>query len=78
MTVIQAYYRPDKEVFIKPTTTKLVIEGLGLGLNYDPTPSWDFYQAYREQITAMKKQVNSSLSPNNPAFCGFLMMSLGD
>jgi hypothetical protein len=36
MTVMQAYFRPDKEVFIKPTTTKDIINSLDLDLNYKP------------------------------------------
>ncbi len=78
MTVIPAYYRPQKEVFIKPTTAKLIIEKLGLNLKYNATPSWGFYKGYRKAINELKKEVDKSLSPNNPAFCGFLMMSLGD
>ena len=75
-TVIQAYYRPNKEVFVKPTTTKLVIEKIGLDLKYNATPSWDFYRQYRKSINEMKSKVSKNLAPNNPAFCGFLMMSL--
>ena len=75
-TVIQSYYRPNKEVFVKPTTAKLVIEKVGLDLKYDATPSWDFYRQYRKSINEMKGKVSKSLAPNNPAFCGFLMMSL--
>ncbi len=78
MTVIPAYYRPQKEVFIKPTTAKLIINKLGLDLEYKPTPSWEFYKGYRKAVNEMKGKVDKSLAPNNPAFCGFLMMSLGD
>ena len=78
ITVFQTYYRPKKEVFIKPSTTKLVIEKLELDLKYSPTPSWDFYRKYRKSIKEMKAQLSSDLAPSNPAFCGFLMMSLGD
>ena len=78
MTVIPAYYRPQKEIFIKPTTAKLIINKLGLELEYKPTPSWEFYKEYRTAINELKKNADKSLAPNNPAFCGFLMMSLGD
>lgn len=74
MTVIQNYYRPDTEVFIKPTTTKNIINNLELDLIYKPTPNWEFYEAYRDIINTMKKKVAKSLSPSNAAFCGFLMM----
>lgn len=78
MTVIQAYYRPDEEVFIKPTTTKTIIDNLELDLTYKPTPSWEFYEAYRDVVNQMKKKVVKSLSPGNAAFCGFLMMALDE
>lgn len=77
VTVIPNYYRPDDEVFIKPTTAKGVIEHFELqGLFYSPQPSWDFYKAYREAILKMKSLVDPSLVPSNAAFGGFLMMSL--
>ncbi len=77
-TIIQTYYNPNKEVFIKPTTAKLVIEKFGLELTYHPTPTWDFYKKYRKSILEMKKQVNPNIAPNTPAFGGFLMMTLPD
>jgi hypothetical protein len=75
-TVFPSYYRPQKEVFIKPTTAKLIIEKLELDLRYHPTPTWDFYRDFRKCINELKTSVDNSLSPNNPAFCGFLMTSL--
>ena len=77
MTVCQAYYRPEVEVFIKPTTTKGIIETLELkNLQYRPTPTWDFYERYRAAINEMKTKVDPSLSPYNIAFTGFLMRSI--
>lgn len=77
LTVIPNYFRPDEEVFIKPTTAKGVISHFELeGLVYRPQPSWEFYTAYREAILEMRAKVDPSLAPNNAAFCGFLMMSL--
>jgi hypothetical protein len=77
MTIFQTYYRPDLEVFIKPTTTKWVIETFELdGLHYNPTPAWDFYREYRAIINDMKSRVDPFLSPSNAAFTGFLMMSM--
>lgn len=76
LTICLFYYRPEKEVFVKPTTTKNAIRQFDLeGLVYKPRPSWEFYQAYRTAITEMKSKVNPSLSPNNAAFTGFLMMA---
>ena len=77
MTICQTYYRPDVEVFVKPTTTKWAIEYLDLApLRYHPTPTWAFYSAYRTMINEMKTLVDASLSPANAAFTGFLMMSM--
>lgn len=76
MTVCLFYLRPQREVFVKPTTTKDVIRRFELdGLTYRPRPSWTFYEGYREAIGEMKAAVNPSLSPNNAAFTGFLMMT---
>ena len=76
MTVLQSYYRPQKDVFVKPNTTKLIIEKLDLDVTYSPKPSWDFYRQYRQAIKTMKASVSKDLQPNNAAFCGFLMISL--
>jgi hypothetical protein len=77
MTVFQIYYRPRSEVFIKPTTTRWVIQQFELNdLHYNPAPSWSFYQAYRSVINDMKSRVDPSLSPSNLAFTGFLMLSM--
>lgn len=75
-TVCPFYYRPNTEVFVKPTTTKNIIRRFELeGLVYNPRPDWDFYAAYRDAIHAMKAMVDPALAPNNAAFTGFLMMS---
>ena len=77
LTILPVYFHPQHEVFVKPTTAKGVIEYFELSdLNYRPQPSWEFYEAYRRQILDMKSRVSPSLSPNNAAFTGFLMMSL--
>lgn len=76
LTICLFQYRPEREVFVKPTTTKNVIHQFELeGLVYSPRPSWAFYAAYRDAIDTMKAHVSPSLSPNNAAFTGFLMMS---
>ena len=77
VTIIPAYYSPQHEVFVKPTTAKGVIKHFELeGVEYKPLPSWEFYERYRDLILEMRSQVDPSLAPNNAAFCGFLMMSL--
>jgi hypothetical protein len=75
ITVIPAYYSPKKDVFIKPTTTKGVINYFELeDLIYKPLPSYDFYNRYRDEINNMKEKVSEQLSTSNAAFSGFLMM----
>lgn len=77
LTICQAYYRPEVEVFVKPTTAKGIIEIFELkNLRYNPTPTWDFYNDYRAVINEMKSKVDASLSPYNVAFTGFLMRSM--
>jgi hypothetical protein len=77
MTVCQTYFHPQRDVFVKPTTVKGVIQSFELkDLHYNPNPSWDFYQAYRAVFHEMKSRVDKSLSPTNPAFSGFLLMSV--
>lgn len=77
MTVCQTYFHPQRDVFIKPTTVKGVIQYFELAdLHYKPTPSWAFFEAYRSAFHKMKSKVDPSLSPTNPAFSGFLWMSV--
>ncbi|MEM7097225.1 MAG: hypothetical protein AAF541_03125 [Pseudomonadota bacterium] len=78
MTICSMYLRPTEDVFVKPTVTKGVIKQFELeGLVYNPRPSWDFYKDYRDAIDEMKSLVDPSLSPNNAAFTGFLMLTTG-
>lgn len=73
-----AYFQPDYQVFVKPTTAKGIIKYFEIeGLIYKPTPSYAIYKSYRDLINSMKEKVDKSLSPGNPAFSGFLMMSMG-
>ncbi|MCI0609394.1 MAG: hypothetical protein L0Z71_10075 [Anaerolineae bacterium] len=77
MTICQTYFRPEFDVYIKPTTAKGVIEYFELkNLQYKPTPSWPFYDEYHSVINEMKSKVDASLSPSNAAFSGFLMISM--
>ncbi len=76
LTVIPNYYRPNDEVFVKPTTVKGVIRHFELkGLEYSPKPSWDFYRRFRDAVLDMKPKVDPLLAPSNAAFLGFLMMA---
>jgi hypothetical protein len=77
MTVCQTYFHPQRDVFVKPTTVKGVIAYFELKhLEYRPTPSWTFYDAYRSIFYEMKSKVHPSLSPTNAAFSGFLWMTI--
>jgi len=77
ISICPAYFRPQEEVFVKPTTAKKAIAHFELqNLHYRPQPSWDFYEEFRTVINAMKQEVDPSLSPNSAAFTGFLMMSM--
>lgn len=77
MTIFSIYFKPDYDIFVKPTVTKAVIDYFDLKtLQYKPTPSWEFYTEYRDIINDMKTKVDDSFSVNNAAFTGFLMMSI--
>ena len=77
ISICPLYFEPQREVFVKPTTVKKIIEILELEkLQYSPLPTWEFYSVFRDTINEMKTKVDKSLSPNNAAFTGFLMMSL--
>lgn len=76
VSIIPAYYSPDTEVFVKPTTAKGVLKYFDLeNPVYKPSPTWEFYKAYRQLINVAKTKVRKSLSPSNAAFSGFLMMT---
>ena len=77
ISVVPFYFSPRREAFVKPTTTKAILAQLQIeNLHYNATPSWDFYKGFRKLIADIRKEVDPSLSPNNAALTGFLMMSL--
>lgn len=77
MTVFRCYYYPENDLLYKPTTVKNVINKYELeGLIYKARPSYDFFVKYRDTINKMKNNVNSSLSPTNATFSGFLMLTM--
>jgi hypothetical protein len=79
ITNCPTYFRPQVDIFIKPTTVKGVIEYFELkDLHYKPTPAWAFYEAYRSAFNEMKSRVSPVLAPTNAAFSGFLMMSMAE
>ena len=77
ITVFRCYYYPDYDLLYKPTTVKNIIKKYELeGLVYKSTPSYEFFVGYRDAINKMKEEVDPSLSPDNPSFSGFLMMTM--
>lgn len=79
ITICLFYFRPTEEVFIKPTTTKDILEYLEIKeLHYQPKPTYQFYKDYRDLINQMKLEVDKSLSPGNAEFCGFLMLTMSN
>ena len=76
MTITMVYFNSKTDVFVKPTTAKGIINMLELDLVYKPRPYWEFYVGYRRAINDIKAMIEPSLSPNNAAVTGFLMMSL--
>lgn len=76
VTVFGAYFNPEVEVFIKPTTTKGVLEYFEISdITYNPKPTWEFYQKYRTYINELKDKADKRLYTSNAAFLGFLMMT---
>ncbi|WDR07220.1 hypothetical protein PSQ90_07285 [Devosia rhodophyticola] len=73
VTVVPAYYAQQTEVFVKPSTAKLIVNRLELGLAYHPTPSWEFYAAFRQALLAMRAIASDTNAPSNAAFSGILM-----
>jgi hypothetical protein len=76
MTICPTYFHPQRDVLVKPSTVKGIIQYFELNdLHYKPTPSWEFYDAYRTIIHEMKSKVDQSLAPTNAAFSWFLLLS---
>lgn len=78
ITVFRSYYYPQTDIFVKPTTAKKIIKYLELeDIVYSPKASFEFYDRYRYLFNILKGSVtNDSIKPNNPAFSGFLRMTI--
>jgi hypothetical protein len=77
LTVWGVYFRPNEEIFVKPTATKNIIKFLEIEeVIYKPTPTYEFYNKYRKIVNDIKNEVDSSFSTYNVAFTGFLMMGI--
>lgn len=76
VTVYGAYFDPEVEVFVKPTTTKNMLKHFEINdIVYKPRPSWEFYSKYRDYINELKDKADDRLYTSNAAFLGFLMMT---
>ncbi|WP_428738780.1 hypothetical protein [Sulfurimonas sp.] len=74
VSLIPYYFYREKEFFIKPTTTKNIINYFEVpDLVYKPKPSYEFYKEYKKVLQKMKKEVKINTN-DNAAFTGFLMI----
>lgn len=77
ITVLLTYFEPKKNVFVKPTTVKHIIQYLELeGLTYTSKVNYEFYHQYRQAFLDLTSRVNPGLSVSNGHFSGFLMMTM--
>ncbi|MGL4382375.1 MAG: hypothetical protein ACRCTA_01510 [Bacilli bacterium] len=56
ITFFLAYFNEDREVFIKPTTTKKLANVLGYDIKYQAYPNYQTYTLVKEMILDYKKQ----------------------
>lgn len=79
LTVVKAYYNPQVDIFIKPTTVKKILKYFDvIHIKYSSKPTYDFYKSYRDYINDLKSKASEGVKPNNPAFSGFLMITIED
>ncbi|WP_320033816.1 hypothetical protein [Halarcobacter sp.] len=77
ITLIPYYFNRKKEYFIKPTTTKNILNYFETeNLIYKPTPTFEFYKGYKKFLDSLKKEANKTLTKDNAGFTGFFKMSL--
>ena len=77
ITIFRAYYYPHDDIFVKPTTVKKILAFLEVDdMKYTSKVNYDFYRKYRTLFNSLKLYVDKKLSPNNPAFSGFLMLTI--
>lgn len=78
ISTIPFYFDPNVNWFIKPNTTKSILNYFEMDkeLVYKPRPSFEFYQDYSAFLDELKGECDPGLSVNNAAFTGFLMMTI--
>ena len=79
ISAIPYYYDMQENWFVKPSVTKSILKYFEMEkeLVYKPRPSYQFYQDYSAFLANLRDEVDPKLSPNNAAFTGFLMMTIG-
>lgn len=78
LTILRAYYHLDDDIFIKPTTVKMILKYFEADFKYTSKPNYEFYNKYRAFLLDIKSTASQAVKPNNPAFSGFLMMTIGE
>lgn len=79
VTLIPYYFAPDKNYFLKPTTTKNIIKYFEIeGLKYHSKPTYEFYKRYIEIVKIMQNSVREELIGDNGRFTGFLRLAMND
>lgn len=77
ISVVPYCINRQTEYFIKPTTTKNIIEYFELkDLIYKPKPSFEFYENYTKVLDEMKSNIDKTLTFDNVAFTGFLKVGI--
>ncbi len=77
ISVVPYYLNRQKEYFIKPTTTKNIINYFKLrDVVYKPKPSFEFYKNYTKHLRFIKKNVAKSVSFDNAVLTGFLKVAI--
>jgi len=76
LTVLRAYYNLQTDIFIKPTTVKSILNYFESDLKYTSKPNFEFYDAYRSFLNGIKDQASQAVKPNNPAFSGFMRLTI--
>ena len=76
ITLIPYYLNRDKEYFVKPTTTKDILRYFEITtFVYKPRPTYKFYKDYKKFLNDLKVKTDKSLTQDNAAFTGFMMIS---
>lgn len=79
VSLIPYYFRPEEEVFLKPTTVKGILKKYEIEeLAYKPEPYYEFYEGFKKVIHKMKNETDGRIASDNAAFTGFLMMTMED